>query len=167
MSQCYYHQGREAVGQCQECGKFLCYDCFNLTVGHLCYDCAQALNRQRKKEMLFNLVTTIVLTAIWIAAFITMRFNSTVSLILLLIAGIYPARRMLTYISRRFFPSLIVTWFVYGLMFIIKLILAFICSIFMLPYYIIKLIISIVKYTKENKNYKLIEENHAHLMGKQ
>ena len=48
---CYYHPEREAVGPCALCGKSLCKDCFELTKGHYCYDCAKNIHDNVKYEV--------------------------------------------------------------------------------------------------------------------
>jgi hypothetical protein len=37
--ECYYHEGREAVGKCVDCGKTLCRECFDLWDNHMCDAC--------------------------------------------------------------------------------------------------------------------------------
>lgn len=44
---CYYHEDRDAVGTCQDCGKALCRDCASKYTPVLCPDCAQRRQNQR------------------------------------------------------------------------------------------------------------------------
>lgn len=168
MNNCYYHQNEEAVGQCQICGKYLCRDCFNLTQGHICYDCAQEINNKNKKNLLINAIITLIIVAAWVVALIMMDNPDlkTYTNIIVLVVGVVPAWRMLSIVTNKMFAN---TTFVGGAIaayFIVKAVLSIVCSLVMLPYYVIKLIVGFVKYIKESKNYKLVEQNHLSLMNK-
>lgn len=49
---CFYHQDRDAVAQCVDCGKFLCKECADAYSPCLCEDCAskRKADNQRQNE---------------------------------------------------------------------------------------------------------------------
>lgn len=168
MNNCYYHQNQEAVGQCQSCGKFICLDCFNLTQGHICYDCAQQMNSKYKKNLLINLIITLIIVAAWIVAIVLMDKPDmeVYSYLIILVVGVVPAWRMLSVVTNRMFSNTVFIGGALAAYVIVKAVFSLVCSIAMLPYYLIKLIAGIVKFIKQSKNYKLIAKTHNELLNK-
>ena len=65
---CSVHNNRPAVGQCSECGKPLCSECFNFTRRHICLDCIEEMYRHDKKVLtnclVFGFIFGIIFAAI-------------------------------------------------------------------------------------------------------
>lgn len=49
---CYYHPEEEAVGQCVDCGKFLCKECASKYKPVLCDDCYETRRRNNELDLL-------------------------------------------------------------------------------------------------------------------
>ncbi len=169
MDKCYYHPEKEVVGQCASCGRFLCYDCFNVTQGHLCYECAQQLNYQIKQEFKSNLILAIVMGIAWIVGVLLINlFDSDtmyyIGVGLILVTGFIPGWRIATKILDKIFSG----WIIGGLFllfyYIIKFIIALLFAEISIVIYVIKTIISSVAYNKAKKNFELIEEYQKELV---
>ena len=51
---CYKHQGRNVVGSCKQCGKFMCQECLDENKNGLCPDCSKEQYEQKKKNYQAN-----------------------------------------------------------------------------------------------------------------
>lgn len=61
---CFYHQNKEAGGQCPNCGKYLCRECHSIMTNHFCIDCTSNSYAQAKGAGIRGLITCAVMIII-------------------------------------------------------------------------------------------------------
>ncbi len=162
---CYYHPQREAIGTCPVCEKQLCSDCFDLTVGHYCYDCAVNETIGLKKLFMKNLIVSILTILCFIVGGILFTLDSIgdakyIGLALMVVGGFYPAWKFLGALANRVLGARVYYGFMIALAIIIKFVLSVFVSFFVPIVYLVKTIIALVNYSKQNKNLKVLNELH-------
>ncbi|MCR4897665.1 MAG: hypothetical protein K5892_00410 [Acholeplasmatales bacterium] len=160
---CYYHTDREPIGTCPICNKQLCKDCFELTVGHICFDCSMAMHSEAKKNLIVTCIIAILSIIAFFVGVILMNKGDNmlwVGGLIYLIACIVPAWRFLGWLANKMFGPREYFGYMILIAFIIKLILAIFISLVVPFVYIILLIIAIVRYVKINKDMKLVKQSH-------
>lgn len=57
---CYYHNDRDGVGLCKDCGKVLCKECVDKYSPPLCSDCAEERNSTNKLDAITEIILSII-----------------------------------------------------------------------------------------------------------
>ena len=168
---CYYHPDREAVGTCPGCGKNLCKDCFDLTTGHYCYDCARNVHDNAKAEIKGSLIwCSIILAATLIFALMVSLpkfFEGQIYVGggLYLFACFVPAWKILGKIADRLLGERVYVGLMLLLAFITKVILAIFLSFVVPVIYLISLFINIHHYKVIKKDMDAIEAMHQNIVA--
>jgi len=162
---CYYHEGREEVAVCPQCGKQLCRDCASLTQEGLCYNCAMANNETVKNVFIKDTVWFIVLLIGFIVS-VSLLTNygfegteGTIGIIIFVLVGVGPAWRLLSRNTKSSGTVYVEDGqTVFGLL-IFKGLLALFLSIFMPISYFIKFFVNLRNFIKVKKNITAIKEH--------
>lgn len=160
---CYYHSDREPVGTCPTCNKQLCKDCFELTVGHVCYDCAKEIHRQAKSSLKLSTIIAIITVTAGIVGIILMSQGGNMNFIgggIYILACIVPAWKFLSKLANKILGPREYFGLMIFFAFFIKLLLAIFISLVVPFVYIVLAIMSIINYNRVNKDMKNIEASH-------
>ncbi len=147
---CFYHNDRDAVAQCSECGKFLCSDCAEKWEPPLCPSCGKSISSYNRSSAAASLILTVILLVLGglFTGFMYFSTDSTfysfgekifgVVLYSYMIAGFPAGWRKLSGLTSRLFLALpVVGWVFY---FGIKIGLSAIVGLVMLPVETVKAI---------------------------
>lgn len=137
---CFYHAEREAVAQCQNCGKGLCRECASLLNQPYCIDCVREYAGEQKKQMIKCIVLGLVIGitfSIWMESAAYLMF------------GWIPfGYTFLSKLTPKFFIVMpIVGWVIY---FAVKILIAYFIGWLVLPF-------KMYKWIKEIRNAAAIE----------
>lgn len=142
---CFYHNDRDAVAQCSECGKFLCSECAEAWEPPHCPSCGKAKLSYNKSSAAASLILAVILFLIT-AAFVwgvnaSDGYELNIAQILFIgymVAAIPSGWRILSGLTSKFFLILPgIGWLFY---FAVKLWLAALAGIVALPVDIVKFI---------------------------
>lgn len=154
---CYYHSDRHAVGQCMDCGKYLCKECTDFWTIPLCDNCNHHRLELQKKSTYKQLLIMAFLACLGILFSLTIQpINLFASLsCAYAFAGIYAGWLILDKITPNIFLLLpIIGWIFY---FVIKISIASIIGWFVLPFKLNKL----YRAYKDTKKYSTyFQESH-------
>ena len=156
---CYYHDGVEDVAICPQCGKKLCRGCASLTVGGVCYNCAMQSHLNVQKTFKTDLILAIICSIVFITSLILMYFKVEYSALGIVIIGIVPAWRFLTWLANTILPPRVYAIWLYILLTIVKAIIAFFLSAIVPIIYIIKVIVNIAKFKATKKEIEILNSN--------
>lgn len=142
---CFYHNDRDAVAQCSECGKFLCSECAEGWKPTLCPSCGEAVSSNNKSNSVASLILAVILFIIgaafaWgmCAADGTEPNFGGILFIGYMVAAVPSGWRTLSGLTSKFFLVLpVVGWIFY---FGIKLSIASLVGIIALPVEIVKFV---------------------------
>ena len=168
---CYYHPEREAVGPCALCGKSLCKDCFELTKGHYCYDCAKNIHDNVKSEVKKDAIwcSIMIFAAILFAVFACIPdfFEGQIYVVggLFVFACFVPAWKICGRIADRLLGERVYVGAMLLLAFITKFILSVFLSFIVPIIYLILLFINIHRYRYVKKDMEAIEAIHQNSMA--
>ncbi|RIA78033.1 hypothetical protein EI71_00610 [Anaeroplasma bactoclasticum] len=163
---CYYHSNREAVGTCPGCGKNLCKDCFDLTTGHYCYDCAKNSHDEVKAELKGGVIwcsIVLIATAIFIFFFTgpqMFKEQGIVGGIIYVLACFFPAWKICTRLADRILGDRLYAGMMLIAAFVIKVLLALLISAIVPIIYLINLFINIHRFRFVKKDMEAIEVMH-------
>lgn len=146
---CYYHEDRDAVAQCNVCGKGLCKECADMSNPPICRDCCSEIEVNVKDEakkliirsiLLFILggifgVVLIISTKSPDTGFMSAFFNALISLVVMgwIFAGFPCAWTRLSKIFSKFTAILIIPILGWLLIFMIKMLLSCYVAFVALP----------------------------------
>lgn len=156
---CYYHEGVEDVAICPQCGKKLCRGCASLTVGGVCYNCAMQSHLKVQKTFKTDLILAIICSIVCIISLILIFLKVELSALGIIIVGIVPAWRILTWLANSILPPRVYAVWLYILLTIVKAILAFFLSAIVPIIYIIKVIVGISKFRTTKKEIEILNSN--------
>lgn len=161
---CFFHQNKENVAQCPQCGKYLCRECGSLTTGGLCYACSKQIHDNAKNELIFTIISCIVMIICYIVGVIfTTNENQNMGILFFTIGGIIPAWKILTRIADRLFGVRAYAGMMLVIAFFVKLILSIFLGFTMIFVYIVKLLINIINYVRISKDMKIINNNFVNI----
>lgn len=137
---CFYHNDRDAVAQCTECGKFLCSECAEVWEPPHCPSCGKAKSSYNKSSAAASLIVTGIFFALGavLAGFSYIGYDYSLGLklfgILLfgyIFASLPAGWRKLSNLTSKFFLALpIIGWLFY---FAIKAFLSFFVGCVVMP----------------------------------
>lgn len=148
---CYYHETRDAVAQCNRCGKLICKECAEKRDPPICPDCAKTEEAKNKRSMKITVMLSAALglegLAVGVFPILSLFTQGNFSLggflmnllltalIAFVMAGIPFGWRYLNKITSKMFLFLpVIGWVIY---LYLKLILSVFAGIYALPKYII------------------------------
>ena len=138
---CHKHYDREAVAQCNDCGRALCSSCADAFDPPLCVGCATARANSIKGELVKNIIISVVLMIVGIVV-----IKDPLGILL---AGIPYGWAILNRITPSMF--LWMSWVGWLIYFGIKLVLAYFIGLIALP---IKLFLWITELVRINRTIK-------------
>lgn len=147
---CYYHEERDSVGRCTECGKELCKECVDIYNPPLCTDCAAQISKEHKYDLIKRILTSIlcVIGGFFLYAIFGAELMPSVPLpvMLLLFAGLPYGWDLLDKSSSNVFVLLPgIGWLIYMAF---KLALAFCIGWIVLVVEMIKIIVEIIQHKR-------------------
>ena len=167
---CFFHQNKENVAQCPQCGKYLCRECGSLTKGGLCYACSKQIHDNAKKELIFTITASIFAIICFIVGIILITSNGTdsntywVGFALFAVGGFVPAWRLLGKIADRLFGDRYYAGLVLVAVLAFKFAFSMILGCFMFIIYTIKSVIGIINYVRISKDMKIINNNFVNIV---
>ncbi len=156
---CYYHETNEYIGDCSKCGKHLCRNCFDLTIGHLCVECVKKDLEFKKSTANKNIIKILIGIALgFVLSYFLFWEKEDKTLFVLFGLSIVPNYLCLGDLANKLFGKRIYTGLGIIIAFIIKCVLAYLLCAFFVGiiisiYYIIRNIYTVVKF---QKNFDLI-----------
>ena len=141
---CYYHNNREEVAKCIDCGKYLCSECASHINPPTCSSCAKQYAKKAQTELYQSVIIAIALLIVGIIFSIWIG-NPTGMLFI----GIPFGWRILNMLTPRFFIWMpIMGWVIY---FLIKFLLSYIIGFIALPIYVFRQVKNINNAVKASK----------------
>lgn len=142
---CYYHNDRDGVGQCNECGKVLCKECMDIYTPPLCTECAGTRNNTNKVNAIGQIILTIIAMAFGAYMYFVIG-GSPLIIYIIMWGGVPFGWSALNKITPRVFLILPgIGWIIY---FVVKLMIAMYIGWILLLIKIIKNIYTLVKIKK-------------------
>ena len=142
---CYYHNDRDGVGQCNECGKVLCKECMDIYTPPLCTECAGTRNNTNKVNAIGQIILTIIAMAFGAYMYFVIG-GSPLIIYIIMWGGVPFGWSALNKITPRVFLILPgIGWIIY---FVVKLMIAMYIGWILLLIKIIKNIYTLVKSKK-------------------
>lgn len=161
---CFYHEKKDAVATCQNCGKGLCKTCASKQSSCLCEECIKDISKNEAFEKAIKKQQAIIDTKEeFIAAIIKGILAVLIGMLILNVLCDYPfdtsefmlfffpfGWALITYLEQ-YLPPMLVSGLLYFIYLIFKITFSFIFGIFCFAYQVVKFIIKMI-YHKKNNN---------------